>query len=56
VTEARNAGVQQDESAHEFGRAAMALVKVACSVCACEGLGQYQRAIDWLMGRVGVRF
>jgi hypothetical protein len=29
----------------------MALVKVAYSVCPCEDLGQYQRAIDWLMGR-----
>ena len=33
-------------------QAAMALVKIACSVCPKEHLGQCQRAIDWLMGRM----
>lgn len=37
-------------------RAAMALVKTACSVCPKEDLGQCQGAIDWLMGRQAVRF
>ena len=32
-------------------RAAMALVKVACSVCPADDLAQCQPAIDWLMGR-----
>lgn len=37
-------------------QAAMALVKIACSVCPKEDLGQCQVAIDWLMGRRTVRF
>jgi hypothetical protein len=34
-------------------RAAMALVKMACSVCPPEDLGQCQNAIAWLAGRQG---
>jgi hypothetical protein len=37
-------------------RAAMALVKIACSVCPADELAQCRRAIDWLLGRVAVRF
>jgi HNH endonuclease len=37
-------------------RAAMALVKIACSVCPMEDLGQCQNAIDWLMSRWTFRF
>lgn len=36
-------------------RAAKALVKVACSICPLEELHQCQRAIDWLMNRIGIR-
>lgn len=32
-------------------RAAMALVKIACSICPKDELGQCSPAIDWLMGR-----
>lgn len=37
-------------------RAAKALVKFACSVCPPQELGQCQRAINWLMGRMDVYF
>ncbi len=37
-------------------RAAMALVKIACSVCPTPELGQGQNAIGWLMGRQEFRF
>jgi hypothetical protein len=37
-------------------RAAMALVKVACSICPSSDLSQCQGAIDWLMQRTHVRF
>jgi hypothetical protein len=37
-------------------RAAMALVKNACSVCPAGELVQCRNAIDWLMGRRGFRF
>ena len=35
-------------------RAAMALVKVASSICPVDELGECTRAIDWLMGRITV--
>lgn len=37
-------------------RAAMALVKIACSVCPTAELAQCRYAIDWLMGRAEFRF
>src|SRR5262249_3575666 len=37
-------------------RAAMALVKIGCSVCPREELGEIQNAIGWLMGRKLLRF
>jgi hypothetical protein len=50
--------VPADASSQPYGpiRAAKALVKTACSICPPESLGQCQRAIDWLMGRVNVSF
>jgi hypothetical protein len=35
-------------------RAAMALVKIACSICPLDELAQCYRAVDWLMGRITV--
>ncbi len=44
--------VETPTEAHVPLRAAMALVKIACSVCPPPELPQVQGAIDWLMGRL----
>ena len=42
--------------AHVPLRAAKALLKVACSICPLELLGECQPTIDWLMSRMKARF